>query len=170
MVYPADYRLFKRLIVEFDQIYKSYWDKVFRLCMGYFNDYSLAQDLAQDIFVRVWQYLPDFKGDSSVGTWIFRIATNVCLRHTERRKSVSRTETRFDVCTEEPVDDLLRIQALYKAIAGLPPMDRLIISLYLEDMKQSEIARITGMSEANVRVRIYRIKSTLAKKLSGYNE
>lgn len=76
----------------------------------------------------------------------------------------------FDVCTEEPVDDLLRIQALYKAIAGLPPMDRLIISLYLEDMKQSEIARITGMSEANVRVRIYRIKSTLAKKLSGYNE
>nr|WP_302252985.1 sigma factor [uncultured Alistipes sp.] len=54
--------------------------------MGYFNDRSLAQDLAQDVFVRVWQHLPAFRGESSVGTWIFRIATNVCLRQGERRR------------------------------------------------------------------------------------
>ena len=77
--------------MDFEQIYRTYWEKVFRLCMGYFNDRSLAQDLAQDVFVRVWQHLPAFRGESSVGTWIFRIATNVCLRQVERRRGISQT-------------------------------------------------------------------------------
>ena len=138
--------------------------------MGYFNDYSLAQDLAQDVFVRVWQYLPTFKGESSVGTWIFRIATNICLRQSERQKSISQTEVPFGVFAEEAGDRSLQVQALYKAIAELPEMDRLIISLYLEELKQSEIAQITGISEVNVRVRIHRIKSALAKKLRKNDE
>ncbi|WP_299100367.1 sigma factor [uncultured Alistipes sp.] len=60
--------------------------------MGYFNDYPLAQDLAQDVFARVWQYLPSFKGESSVGSWIFRIATNICLRQGERQRRISQSE------------------------------------------------------------------------------
>ena len=68
--------------------------------MGYFNDYSLAQDLAQDVFVRVWQYLPTFKGKSSVGTWIFRIATNICLRQKERQNSIAQTEVPLDLAKE----------------------------------------------------------------------
>lgn len=151
--------------MEFERIYKSYWDKVFRLCMGFFNDYSLAQDLAQDVFVRVWQHLPDFRGESSIGTWIFRIATNVCLRQAELQKSSSHTDIRLEAVAEESGDDSSQVQALYKAIAGLPEMDRLIISLYLEELKQYEIAQITGLSEVNVRVKIHRIKSMLAKKL-----
>lgn len=157
-------------MVEFEQIYKSYWDKVFRLCMGYFNDYSLAQDLAQDVFVRVWQYLPDFKGESSIGTWIFRIATNICLRQSERRKNTLQTEIHFEPVAEESGDNPLQVQNLYKAIAGLPEMERLIISLYLEELKQSEIAQITGISEVNVRVRIHRIKTRLAKILHRNDE
>lgn len=156
--------------MDFEYLYKVYWEKVFRLCMGYFNDYSLAQDLAQDVFVRVWQYLPTFKSESSVGTWIFRIATNVCLRQSERHKSISQTEIPPGTFAEESDNNSLRIQALYKAIAELPEIDRSIISLYLEDLKQSEIAQITGVSEVNVRVRIHRIKSILAKRLRKNDE
>lgn len=156
--------------MSFEQVYRSYWDRVFRLCMGYFNDYTLAQDLAQDVFIRVWQHLPAFRGDSSVGTWIFRIATNVCLRQGERRKSISRADIPTGIPADEPGDDASRVQALYGAIAELPEMDRLIISLYLEELKQSEIAQVTGMSEANVRVRIHRIKAALAKKLRKQDE
>ncbi len=105
--------------------------------MGYFNDYSLAQDLAQDVFVRVWQYLPTFKGESSVGTWIFRIATNICLRQSERQNSISQTEVPSNLFAEEPSDNSLQVKALYKAIAKLPEMDRLIISLNLEHLKQT---------------------------------
>lgn len=156
--------------MNFEDIYKAYWDKVFRLCIGYFNDYPLAQDLAQDVFARVWQYLPSFKGESSVGSWIFRIATNICLRQGERQRRISQTEVPPDVSVEAADDRSLHVQALYKAISGLSETDRLIISLYLEDLKQSEIAQITGMSQVNVRVRIHRIKSILAKKLRGDEE
>ncbi len=156
--------------MSFEYLYKVYWDKVFRLCMGYFNDYSLAQDLAQDVFVRVWQYLPTFKGESSVGTWIFRIATNICLRQSERQNSISQTEVPSNLFAEEPSDNSLRVKALYKAIAKLPEMDRLIISLYLEDLKQSEISQITGLSEVNVRVKIHRIKSALTKNIRNDDE
>ncbi len=138
--------------------------------MGYFNDYSLAQDLAQDVFVRVWQYLPTFKGESSVGTWIFRIATNICLRQSERQNSISQTEVPSNLFAEEPSDNSLQVKALYKAIAKLPEMDRLIISLYLEDLKQSEISQITGLSEVNVRVKIHRIKSALTKNIRNDDE
>ncbi len=137
--------------------------------MGYFNDYSLAQDLAQDVFVRVWQYLPTFKGKSSVGTWIFRIATNICLRQKERQNSIAQTEVPLDLA-KEPSNNSLQVQALYKAIAELPEIDRLIISLYLEELKQSEIAQIMGLSEVNVRVKINRIKSALAKKIRNNDE
>ena len=119
--------------MNFEDIYKAYWDKVFRLCMGYFNDYPLAQDLAQDVFARVWQYLPSFKGESSVGSWIFRIATNICLRQGERQRRISQTEVPPDVSVEAADDRSLHVQALYKAISGLSETDRLIISLYLED-------------------------------------
>lgn len=138
--------------------------------MGYFNDYSLAQDLAQDVFVRVWQYLPTFRGESSVGTWIFRIATNICLHQSERQRSISQAEIPFGVLAKESGDNSLQIQALYRAIAELPDMDRMMISLYLEELKQSEIAQIMGISEVNVRVKIHRIKSTLSKKLRKNDE
>lgn len=156
--------------MNFEYLYKAYWDKVFRLCLGYFNDYALAQDLAQDVFVRVWQSLPTFKGESSVGTWIFRIATNVSLRYGERQERVSQTAASDQVPREEPDDDSMRVKALYAAIAELPKIDSLIISLYLEGMKQSEISQIIGISGANVRVRIHRIKSALAKKLRNNDE
>ena len=115
--------------MSFEYLYKVYWDKVFRLCMGYFNDYSLAQDLAQDVFVRVWQYLPTFKGEASVGTWIFRIATNICLRQRERQNSISQAEVPLNLFANESSNNSLQVKALYKAIAELPEMDRLVISL-----------------------------------------
>lgn len=156
--------------MNFEQIYNAYWDKVFRLCLGYFNDYALAQDLAQDVFVRVWQYLPTFKGKSDIGTWIFRIATNVCLRQSQRQKNISQTGIPLEVLASESAEKSVQVQALYKAISELSEIDRLIISLYLEEMKQSEISQIIGISEINVRVRIHRIKTALAKKMKKNEE
>lgn len=126
--------------MNFEDIYKAYWDKVFRLCMGYFNDYPLAQDLAQDVFARVWQYLPSFKGESSVGSWIFRIATNICLRQGERQRRISQTEVPPNVSVEAADDRSLHVQALYKAISGLSetgPPDHLALSGRFETIGNS---------------------------------
>lgn len=148
----------------FEEIYESYWKKIFRLCMGYVNDYDLAQDIAQETFIIVWQQLPRFRNESSIGTWIYRIATNNCLRQIERQNRNRTTELPVHLAEEQQQDIEPQIKLLYAFIATLPKIDRIIISLELEDIKQAEIAQIVGLSESNIRVKIHRIKERLNKK------
>lgn len=148
----------------FEEIYKTYWDKIFRLCMGYVNDYNLAQDLAQETFITVWQKLAQFRKESNIGTWIFRIATNHCLRHIEREKRMTKTDFPLNLKEEKAKSIEPQLEFLYQCISELNEIDRIIISLDLEEVKQSEIAKIVGLSEVNVRVKIHRIKKQLTKK------
>jgi RNA polymerase sigma-70 factor (ECF subfamily) len=150
--------------MEFEQLYKSYWQKVFRLCMGYVNDYDIAQDLAQETFIIVWQKLHTFRNESGIGTWIFRIASNNCLRQIDKEKRFPKVELPIHITEEKHYSVEPQIQFLYKCIAELPETDRIIISLELEDVKQAEIASIVGLSEANTRVKIHRIKEKLTQK------
>lgn len=150
--------------MEFAEIYKTYWQKIYRLCMGYVNDYALAQDMAQETFIIVWRQLPKFRQEANIGTWIFRIATNNCLRQMEKKNRYPAAELPIHLQEEQPHNPEPQIQFLYQCISELPETDRIIISLELEDVKQAEIAGITGLSEANVRVRIHRIKEKLTEK------
>ena len=150
--------------MNFNEIYKAYWGKVFRLCMGFVNDRAWAKDIAQDTFVSVWQQLKNFRNESSIGTWIFRIATNQCLRQIEKEKRIPTSEVKFDIPDADSTDIENKTMLLYKYISELPETDRIIISLELEDMKQAEIACIVGISESNVRIKIHRIKEKLTNK------
>src|ERR1700744_6264678 len=72
--------------MDFDDIYRLYAPQVFRICMGYTNDYEQARDLTQEMFILVWRHLGSFREQSRISTWIFRIATNNCLKAGERTK------------------------------------------------------------------------------------
>ncbi|MDC8105434.1 RNA polymerase sigma factor [Chryseobacterium sp. PTM-20240506] len=148
----------------FEEIYEVYWQKIFRLCMGYVNNSEWAQDIAQETFVIVWQQLPKFRNESSVGTWIFRIASNNCLRQIEREKRFTKADLPGNLEEKKQESMESEIQLLYKFISELPETDRIIISLELEELKQAEIANIVGLSESNVRVKIHRIKEKLTQK------
>jgi RNA polymerase sigma-70 factor (ECF subfamily) len=152
----------------FEEIYKTYWNKVFRICMGYVNDHDWAKDIAQETFVAVWKALPKFRNESAIGTWIFRIASNNCLRQIERQNRMPRSEMPEQIAEHIEPDREPQVQFLYKCISELPETDRLIISLELEDVKQAEIAKIVGLSETNIRVKVHRIKERLAKKFENY--
>lgn len=154
----------------FEEIYKTYWQKIFRLCMGYLNDHDWAQDIAQETFIIVWQQLPKFRQESNIGTWIFKIASNNCLRQIEKEKRFPKGELPLDLAEEKPNTVEPQIKFLYQCISELPEIDRIIISLELEEIKQAEIATIVGLSEANVRVKIHRIKEKLTQKFKEYGE
>jgi RNA polymerase sigma-70 factor (ECF subfamily) len=164
MVFGTIKQLYTIEIMEFEELYKSYWQKIFRLCMGYVNDYDIAQDMAQETFIIVWQKLHTFRNEASIGTWIFRIASNNCLRQIEKEKRFPKSELPVNITEEKHYSLEPQIQFLYKCIAELPEIDRIIISLELEDVKQAEIANIVGLSEANTRVKIHRIKEKLTQK------
>jgi len=138
--------------------------------MGYLNDFEQAKDITQETFISVWRNLSSFKNQSKISTWIFRIATNNCLRAIEKSKRVQTTELPFNLpeTKEETADEKLAF--LYKCIAGLEETERIIISLVLEDLPQAEIAAIVGLSNVNTRVKIHRIKEKLSLKFKHHGQ
>ena len=156
--------------MKFEEIYKEFWQKVYRICLGYVNDPDWAKDIAQETFITVFQQLSNFRNQSSIGTWIYRIAANHCLRQIERNNKLTKTSFPIEIAEEEQTDVEGKIAYLYKSISELPELDRIIISLELENVKQAEIAFIVGLSEANVRVKIHRIKEKLTQKFNRYEQ
>jgi RNA polymerase sigma-70 factor (ECF subfamily) len=154
----------------FEEIYQGYQQKVFRLCMGYVNDPDWAKDITQETFITIWQKLPEFRNESAIGTWIFRIASNQCLRQLEKQKRMPKAELSEQLEASPDLSNQAQINFLYKCISELNEIDRIIISLELEDVKQAEISEIVGISESNVRVKIHRIKEKLTAKFKQYEQ
>lgn len=158
--------------MDFDKIYKEYSPKIFRICMGYFNDVEKASDLTQETFISVLENLHTFKSQSSIGTWIYRIATNKCLRQLENESRIKTLDIPQHLSIES--EDCQNVEAkhlfLRKCIAELPEIERLIMLLYLEDLPQEKIADVVGISHSNIRVRVHRIKEKLTEKFktNGY--
>lgn len=147
-------------------------DKVYRLCMGYTGNRMDADDLFQDISIKIWQNLDSFRQESSIDTWIYRVATNTALLYVRKKNSAHQKSSMMtvetdlieldSVATHDIEDDLIH---LYKSISSLKEMDRIVISLVLEGHSYLEISDITGISVSNVGVKISRIKKALAAKM-----
>lgn len=155
---------------DFEQIYTTYWPKVFRLSMGYLNNSDAAQDITQETFLKVWQQLDQFRGEAAIGTWIFKIASNHCLRQLEKDQRMPKSDLTPILNYQNPSKPNLNgeMDFLYRCISELPEMERIIISLELEDIQQADIANIVGISKGNVRVKIHRIKEKLKEKFKHY--
>ena len=153
---------------EFDKIYKDSYPKVIRLCMGYSNgNVADAKDLAQDIFIKVWDNIENFKNQSSISTWIYKIAVNTCLMSIRKRKKL-KTSNRLPFYLENETDDStkdreVQFSKLYTCIDKLNKDKKAIILLELEGLPQKEIAEIIGIKHEAIRVRLHRIKGELTK-------
>lgn len=148
---------------DFHQIYTANYPKVISLCLGYVkgNEF-LAKDLAQEVFLKVWQNLSHFRQQSKISTWIYRITVNTCLQELRKKKYADLT---IDIA-QDSIPNALEIEdrflQMYKCINTLSPENRSIILLELEDVPQREIAEIIGISHAALRTRIHRIKEQLS--------
>ena len=142
--------------------------KLFRVCSIYSKDSEDAKDLFQEVLVHVWRSMATFKGNSSFGTWMFRIALNVCLQFKSKYTKNQNRFIKLDSVTianfgseekiEEPIENLKRLR---KCIKKLNDGDKAIIALYLEELAYKEIASILGLTENHVAVKIKRIKLKL---------
>jgi len=131
-----------------------------------------ADDLFQDISIKIWQNLDSFRQESSIDTWIYRVATNTALLYVRKKNKAHQKSSMMTVetdlieldsdATHDIEDDLIH---LYKSISSLKEMDRIVISLVLEGHSYLEISDITGISVSNVGVKISRIKKALAAKM-----
>lgn len=156
---------------DFDAIYKVYAPAIYRLCLGYAGEQEMAKDLLQETFISVFSALPGFRGESKISTWIYRIASNKCLRAVEIAGRMPKAEMPVDFPDHEdssPLEEKHLI--LLRCISSLKESERLIVSLELEGIPQAEIAAIAGLSEVNVRVKLFRIKDKLKPMLLRYEQ
>lgn len=138
----------------FNQLVRIYQQKVYWHIRKMVIDHDDADDLTQETFIKVWKALDNFKGDSQLFTWIYRIATNECLNHLAKKKR--RFFLPINDITEElsnKLEDSDMISGdeiqlkLQKALLILPDKQRLVFNMkYYDEMKYEEIAEITGTS------------------------
>ncbi len=149
----------------FETIYQTFSPKIYRLCMGYVNDEDWAKDLVQETFISVWKNLPKFRNEAAIGTWIYRIAVNNCLRQINRKKPTTKLKDFPQMAstesTERPNEHIVFLR---QCIAELKEIDRIIISMVLEEIPQKEIAEVLGISDGNIRVKVHRIKEKISQK------
>jgi RNA polymerase sigma factor (sigma-70 family) len=149
----------------FESLHREYQKMVLQMCTGFVNgDMDLAKDLAQDVFINIWNALDKFKGASSFKTWIYRVTVNTCLKYIRDKKDkniLSITEVE-DMLPNEPNPRFnVSYESLYNAIGQLNEIDRLILMMVLDELGYEEIANVIGISAGNLRVKIHRIKKNL---------
>lgn len=154
----------------FEELYHRTSDRVYALCLRMCGDVDRAEELVQDVFVRVWQKLPTFRGDSRFTTWLHRLTVNQVLQD---RRGRGRRRAR-----EIGSDDLDRYGKaarrsmpgtrvdLERAIAALPERARQVLVLRdVEGYKYAEIASMTGVSLGTVKAQIHRARRLLQEAL-----
>jgi RNA polymerase sigma-70 factor (ECF subfamily) len=152
---------------EFTNIYNLHASKVHRLCLGYAaGNNELAKEWHQETFIKVWKHRNSFKGKSSIDTWIYRIAVNVCLGDLRKsRKSITINE---DLLSNSSYDDNKNdneknIKKMYHCIDQLNEQNKALILLELENIPQTTIADTVGLAHGTLRTRLSRIRKSLLK-------
>jgi RNA polymerase sigma-70 factor, ECF subfamily len=158
----------------FAYIFKEYSDDVYRLIFTYVKKNEVAEDLVQEVFIKCYKNIDDFKGNSSVKTWIISIAINQCKDYL--RSAYSRyiylsdkissfakgsTKTPEDLVLENNEKNLLT-----KEILNLPIKYREVIYLYyFQELKIREIADVLGVNENTLKSRLSRAKELVKKNI-----
>jgi RNA polymerase sigma-70 factor (ECF subfamily) len=157
---------------QFKAVLEANQDRIYRICCCYIRDEDARKDVFQDVLLQVWKSLGTFSNRSAISTWVFRVAVNVCLGHLRLAQRRSRLFTQASADAMDPAtagatatDNPRQMEGdlhhLYECIQQLPDLDKALVSLFLEDASSKEIADVMGISEANVRVRLHRIKKSL---------
>lgn len=152
---------------DFNKIYSIHAPKVYKLCLGYASgDEYLAKEWHQKAFIKVWNYRKSFKNKSSISTWIYRIAVNVCL--SDLRKSTKNMPITENTLSSNSIDDDENtmdkdIAKMYQCINQLTEQNKALVLLELEDISQVTIAETLGLAHGTVRTRLNRIRKSLLK-------
>ena len=158
----------------FQELVDRYKDLVFGLIARTVQDRSQAEDLAQDVFLRVHRGLPYFRGEARLSTWIYRIVANVCLQDRARQRATVSLDAidddgarpRTPSASDRQFADLELRDRLEKAIAHLPANYRLLIAAhYLHGVQYEDLAEALELPLGTVKTQLHRAKQQLRRLL-----
>ncbi len=159
---------------QFEAVLRAYQDKVFRLCYALLGSRALAEETAQDVFLRIWRALPGYRGESSLSTWVYSITRNTCL--TVRKKISGRRDFPLDLPSVRREAELTasgmerpdRKPDILRMVSELPDQYRQVILLYyMEEKSYEELAAMLDLPLGTVKTHLHRARKQLAEALGG---
>ena len=150
---------------EFVNTVTQHKGNIYTVCYMFSKDQDEINDLYQEVLINLWQGFKDFRGESKVSTWIYRVSLNTCMMmDRKKRRRPDSVPLSININLFEDTDeDTKQIAQLYKRINLLQKFDKAIVLLWLESMSYEEIGDVLGISAKNVSVRLVRIKEQLKK-------
>jgi RNA polymerase sigma-70 factor (ECF subfamily) len=150
----------QKLEADFLNMLREYNRIIYKVTSFYTDENSGLEDLYQDVVLNLWKAFPNFRNESQLSTWIYRIALNTCVSfYRKNTRRPSQVEITPDVNAYSEENEA--ITELYACINRLGKLERALILLYLEDRPYKEIAEIMGITTTNVSTKINRIKEKL---------
>jgi RNA polymerase sigma-70 factor, ECF subfamily len=159
---------------DFRTLFEGYKDRVFSLAFHFTGDAPLARDITQEVFLKVLSQIGEFRGQSQLTTWLYRIAVNACMDEFRRRRrfvplahAANRHFTSLGSSQEEELVQRQVRQAVQAAVVRLRPKLRFTVVLrYVEGLSYEEIAAALGCSSSAVAARLNRSHRILARQLA----
>ena len=144
----------------FDEIMIRYERQIYRVCYRFVENREDAMDLAQDVFVKVFEHLPTFRRESTLKTWLYRIAINHCLNHVKKHSQefVEVTEYTGSIrpTAQAQLEDREQREHFRRMVKRLPPRQKAILELRInEQLSYEEIARISGRSVSTIKASVF---------------
>ena len=144
----------------FDEIMIRYERQIYRVCYRFVENREDAMDLAQDVFVKVFEHLPTFRRESTLKTWLYRIAINHCLNHVKKHSQefVEVTEYTGSIrpTAQAQLEDREQREHFRRMVKRLPPKQKAILELRInEQLSYEEIARISGRSVSTIKASVF---------------
>ena len=154
----------------FEELYRENSGRIYALCLRMSGDATEAEDLTQDVFIRAWNSLGSFRGDSQLSTWLHKLAVNICLnwlarggRRGKRNVLLDDVAVLQDTRRKSPEDRM----DLQRAIATLPPGARAVFVLHdIEGYTHDEIGRELGITSGGSKSQLFKARAKLRRLLA----
>lgn len=158
---------------EFVLLIENHSGLIYKICNIYCDSLEDRKDLFQEIVLQLWKAFPNFRKESAITTWMYKIGLNSAVSYVRKTSKnifqISFSEAVFQVPDPEQFkSESESIVALHKAISQLSTIEKAVIMLYLEEKSYEEMAAIIGITKSNVGIKLSRIKQKLEKTLKSY--
>lgn len=164
----------------FDRMVNEFQDRVYNTCLGFLKNAEDAEDTAQEVFIKLYKSMDSFRGESEIGTWIYRVTINKCLEQLRKAKRQKRSGHQVEITDQLQIassfyhpgvelENKERSAILFRAIDQLLEPQRVAFTLHkVEGLSYEEISKIMEKSIPSVESLIHRAKLSLRKQLETY--
>jgi RNA polymerase sigma-70 factor (ECF subfamily) len=164
----------------FDRLFARYQDYVYNVCLGILAHPDDARDCAQEVFLRVYRKVGEFRAEAAFTTWLYRVTVNVCVGQLRKRPRLAAAsledETVREIADDGPavgagMERAVDEELVRRVVAQLPEDYRVVLVLrYFQNLSYEEMVQVLGFSMAQVKVKLHRARRAFARKWATLGE